>query len=74
VHLEFGRHTAAVVAQYGEEHLFISAKYQMMGYRKNTSKAILHANTDENTAFNIGEARDHTSHTALLTEFLSRCI
>jgi hypothetical protein len=34
VHLGFGRHTAAVVAEYGEERLFITAKYQMLGYRK----------------------------------------
>jgi hypothetical protein len=34
VHLGFGRHTAAVVAEYGEEQLFVTAKYQMLGYRK----------------------------------------
>lgn len=72
--LGFGRHTAAVIAQYGEEHLFISAKYQMMGYRKNTGKDILHANADKNTAFNIGEAEDHTTRAALLTKSLFRCI
>jgi hypothetical protein len=34
VHLGFGRHTAAVAAEYGVERLFLTAKFQMLGYRK----------------------------------------
>lgn len=34
VHLGFGKHTAAVLAEYGPEHLYKTAKYQMIGYRK----------------------------------------
>ncbi|KAF3011200.1 hypothetical protein E8E13_011607 [Curvularia kusanoi] len=32
VRLGLGRHTAAVVAEYGQEHLSVTAKYQMLGY------------------------------------------
>jgi hypothetical protein len=34
VYLGFGRHTATVSAEYGEERLFMTAKFQMLGYRK----------------------------------------
>jgi hypothetical protein len=33
VSLGFGRRTAAVLAEYGEERLFETARYQMLGYR-----------------------------------------
>jgi len=31
--LGFGRHTQAVAAEYGQERLFQTARYQMLGYR-----------------------------------------
>ena len=36
VTLGFGRRTAAVAAEYGNERLFKTAKFQILGYRKYT--------------------------------------